>query len=79
MHYHRNAKTNISQRKAIKENRESARRLAEQYLVSHATTAKWKKVGHLEDKSHRPDIIHYAVSQEYWTLIKKSEKKLNCP
>lgn len=79
MHYHRNAKTNIEQRRAMNASALSARKLAKQYLVSHVTTAKWKKVGHLEDKSHRPDIIHYAVPQEYWELIKKVREKAKLP
>ena len=53
--------------------------MAKQYLTSHVTAAKWKKVGHLEDKSARPDIIHYAVPQEYWELIKKVREKAKLP
>lgn len=79
MHYHRNAKTSIEQRRAMKASALSSRKLAKQYLVSHVTAAKWKKVGHLEDKSHRPDIIHYAVPQEYWELIKHVREKAKLP
>ena len=79
MHYHRNAKTNIEQRKVIRTSKEAARTLAEQYLVSHVTAAKWKKVKHTEDKSHRPDTIHYAVPREYWELIKQVREKAKLP
>lgn len=79
MHYHRNAKTNICQRQAIQESQESARKLAEKYLVSPVTTAKWKKADHLEDKSHRPENIHYAVPQEFWKIIKQARVKTKLP
>lgn len=79
MHYHRNAKTNIGQRKALKESTETTRALAERYLISHVTVAKWKKVEHTADKSHRPDTIHYAVPQEYWALIKHVREKAKLP
>lgn len=79
MHYHRNAKTNILQRQAIKESPESSRNLGKIYKISNVTAAKWKKAVHLEDKSHRPDIIHYAVPEEYWPLIKKVRKTAKLP
>ena len=41
MQYHHNAKTNIEQRRAIKEARsKSNRELAKQYCVSHTTIGK---------------------------------------
>lgn len=79
MHYHRNAKTNICQRQAIKESRESARKLAKTYHVSPVTTAKWKKSDHIEDKSHRPENIHYAVQKEFWKIIKKARENTRLP
>jgi transposase-like protein len=41
--------------------------------------AKWKKVDHLEDKSHRPETVYYAVPQEYWGLIKKVRERAKLP
>jgi transposase-like protein len=79
MHYHRNAKTNVCQRQAIKESSESARKLAEIYHVSPVTTAKWRKADHIEDKSHRPENIHYAVPPEFWKIIKKTREKTKLP
>lgn len=79
MHYHRNAKTNVCQRQAIQESVESSRNLAETYHVSHVTAAKWKKSDHTEDKSHRPDLIHYAVPQEFWKLIRKVRENAKLP
>ena len=79
MHYHRNAKTNIEQRKAIKASHSAVRGLAEQFFISHVTAAKWKKAPHLEDKSHKPEIIHYAVPQEYLALVKKVREKAKLP
>ena len=79
MHYHRNAKTNIEQRKAIKMSDEKTRELAGRYCISHVTAAKWKKAEHTKDKSHRPDTIHYAIPKEYWLLIKKVREKTKLP
>lgn len=80
MHYHRNAKTNVNQRKAIKENRiDSARNLAKKYFISHVTCSKWKKADHLEDKSHTPLNIHYAVPKEFWKVVKLVRTKFKLP
>ncbi len=79
MHYHRNAKTNICQRQIIKESSESSHQLASIYKISNVTVAKWKKANHLEDKSHRPNIIHYVVPKEFWSLIKKVRKFSKLP
>jgi hypothetical protein len=57
MQYHRNAKINIEQGQIIKEGSESTRSLANRFLVSHVTVAKWRKAEHLEDKSSRPKTI----------------------
>ncbi len=74
MHYHRNAKTNINQRQAIKESQDSSRKLGKIYKISHVTVAKWKNSDHTEDKSHWPKLIHYAVPQEFWKIIKKARE-----
>jgi transposase-like protein len=79
MHYHRNAVTNINQRKSIQESSETTRDLAEKYGISHVTTAKWKKADHTKDKSHRPDMIHYSVPKEFWKLIKKVREDTKLP
>ena len=79
MHYHRNAKTNINQRQAIKESPLSSRKLAKTYCVSNVTTSKWKKVSHLEDKSHKPENIYYAVDKSFWQLIKKVRQSAKLP
>jgi transposase-like protein len=79
MHYHRNARTNIQQRSRIKESKEPSRKLAKTYGISHVTAAKWKKSRHLEDKSHCPDTIHYAVPKEFWVLVKKVREKTMLP
>lgn len=79
MHYHRNAKTNICQRQAMQESQDSSRKLGETYKISNVTAAKWKKSDHAEDKSHRPDIIHYAVQKEFWKIIKKARENAKLP
>jgi hypothetical protein len=79
MRYHRNAKTNVNQRSEIQKSIDSARELAKKYLAPHVTCNKWKKADHIEDKSHKPNVIHYAVPQEYWPLIKKVRKAAKLP
>lgn len=75
MQYHLNAKTNIEQRQIIKESSESTRNLANRFLVSHVTVAKWRKVEHLEDKSSRPNTIYYALSEAEQKIIRKVRKR----
>lgn len=79
MQYHRNAKTNVNQREAIQASGKSSRQLAETYQVSNVTTAKWKKAHHTEDKSHRPNTIHYAVPKPFWELIRKVREATKLP
>lgn len=79
MQYHRNAKTNVNQRQAIQESEESTRALGRTYRVSNVTAAKWKKADHTEDKSHRPDLIHYAVPQAFWELVRKVREAAKLP
>ncbi|MFH1822155.1 MAG: DDE-type integrase/transposase/recombinase [Patescibacteria group bacterium] len=79
MHYHRNAKTNENQRSAMQASKKSSRQLAEQYLVSHVTCAKWKKANNPTDGNHAPLTIHYAVPEEFWTVIKTVRQKFKLP
>jgi transposase-like protein len=79
MQYHRNAKTNVNQRAEMRVSSKSARQLAKQYLVSHVTCAKWKKADNTHDNSHAPHLIHYAVSREFWEVIKTVRKKFKLP
>jgi len=74
MQYHRNARTNVNQRQAIKTSSESTRVLGKTYKISNVTAAKWKNANHTEDKSHRPETIHYAVPKEFWELIRKTRE-----
>ena len=72
MHYHKNARTNFAQRKAIKENiRENNKELAAHYLVSPNTISKWKHSDRCQDHSSRPETIHYALSKDEARLIIK--------
>lgn len=77
MQYHHNAKTNIQQRKIIKETvgRFSCRDLAERFQTSPETIAKWRRVEHLEDKSSRPNRIYYALSEAEQKIIRKVRKR----
>jgi len=75
MQYHCKAKTNIEQRQIIKESSESTRDLANRFLVSYVTVAKWRKAEHLEDKSSRPNTIYYALSKAECRIIAKVRKR----
>ena len=77
MQYHYNAKTNIQQRKIIKETAQqlSCRDLASRFQVSPETIAKWRRVEHLEDKSSTPNKIYYALSETEQRIIKKVRKR----
>jgi len=75
MQYHRNAKTNLNQRVAMRESPDTSRALKEQYQVSHVTVSKWKKRDDPKDRSSRPEIIHYAVDKGLWRIVKAVRKK----
>jgi len=75
MHYHNNAKTNINQRKFIKESNLSCRILANQFKVSPETISKWKKVDHLEDKNpdQKESIMRWMnTNRNSWFIVGKS-------
>lgn len=57
----------------------SSRQLAEQYLVSHVTCAKWKKAKATSDGSHAPHTVHYAVPRAFWKIIKEVRQKFKLP
>ena len=72
MHYHKNARTNIVQTKAIKQNnRKNNKQLAAHYLVISNTISKQKNSDPIQDHSSRPDTIHYALTKDEQTLIIK--------
>ena len=68
--YHSNATTNIHIRSEIQKSMTSNFALSAQFNVSERTVYKWKHSDHLEDKSSRPDTIHYSLSDTEKQLIK---------
>ncbi|MCD6220079.1 hypothetical protein J7K43_06825 [Candidatus Calescamantes bacterium] len=70
-------KINIQQRRIIKEtaHKLSSRDLADRFQVSHVAIAKWRKIEHLEDKSSRPNTIHYTLSEDGQKIIRKVRKR----
>ena len=68
--YHSNATTNIHIRNEIQKSMLCNSKLSEQYNVSERTILKWKHRNHLEDKSSRPDTIHYSLTETEKCLIK---------
>lgn len=60
--YHANATTNVRLRNTINKSTLTNLQLSEQYGVSQNTISKWKNREKFEDKSSRPNTIHYALS-----------------
>jgi len=61
--YHANATTNVRLRNTINKSTLTNLQLSEQYGVSQNTVSKWKNREKFEDKSSRPNTIHYALSE----------------
>ena len=61
--YHANATTNVRLRNTINKSTLTNIQLSEQYGVSQNTISKWKNREMFEDKSSRPNTIHYALSE----------------
>jgi len=72
---HKNAKTNYSIRKEIKESNLSVSALAEKFNISWLTAKKWKERMSLEDKSSCPDKIRTTLSEKEEDLILFERKK----
>lgn len=60
--YHSNAVTNLHIRNEINGNKRKNSEIAKKFNISEATVSKWKNRENLEDKSSRPDKIHYTFS-----------------
>lgn len=60
--YHSNAVTNVRLRCEINNSKLSNKELTHKYGVSDKTINKWKNRDVFEDKSSRPNIIKYALS-----------------
>jgi transposase-like protein len=60
--YHANATTNVRLRNTINKSTLTNLQLSEHYGVSQNTISKWKNREKFEDKSSRPNTIHYALS-----------------
>lgn len=61
--YHSNATTNIRLRKEINKSSKANVVLASEYGVSEKTVNKWKQRYCFNDKSSRPQTIHYSLSE----------------
>ena len=62
--YHANATTNVRLRNTINKSTLTNLQLSEQYGVSQNTISKWKNRENFEDKSSRPNTIHYALTRK---------------
>ena len=68
--YHSNAKTNQHVREIIQKSDLTNVELAKKYNVNIKTISKWKEREFVEDKSSRPNKIHYALSSLDKELIR---------
>ena len=68
--YHSNARTNQHVRGIIQESELTNIELADKYNVNVKTIAKWKDREFIEDKSSKPDKIHYALTPLEKELIR---------
>lgn len=66
--YHSNATTNIRLRSEINKSNLPNNILAENFGVSKNTICKWKNRDSLADKSSRPSVIHYSLSDLEMTI-----------
>ena len=70
MTYHANARTNVQQRKRVRQSREPYRLQAKQLGISVATVAKWKRRGYPRDRTSRPHHVHKALPPEAAPLLR---------
>ena len=68
--YHSNARTNQHVREIIQKSDLTNVELAKRYNVNVKTISKWKEREFIEDKSSRPDKIHYALTSLEKELIR---------
>jgi transposase-like protein len=61
--YHANATTNVRLRNEISSSDLTNLQLSRKHGVSKNTIIKWRKRGAFEDKTSKPHIIHYALSE----------------
>jgi len=69
--YHANAVTNIHLRSDIHGSNLKNFEIAEKFNISEATVSKWKNRENFEDKSSKPQKIHYAFSELQKAVIKQ--------
>lgn len=72
---HKNARTTLSIRREIQENKESINSLAKKLGLSWKTVAKWKKRKTIEDLSSKPKRLRTTLSQYEEDLIVFERKK----
>ncbi len=60
--YHSNARTYRHVREIIQESDLANVELANMYRINIQTVSKWRNRDYQEDKSSRPNTIHYALS-----------------
>lgn len=66
---HKNAKTTLAIRKAIKDSKESIYALAKKFNLSWKTVKRWKNADSLEDKSSCPKKLNTTLTKDQEELI----------
>lgn len=69
-HYHSNARTNSHMRQSIQKSTLSNQELARRFEVSEQTISKWRNRTETDDRSSRPETIHYALSSVEKELVR---------
>ncbi len=77
--YHSNATTNQHQRKIIQQSSCSNTELAERFGINVKTVAKHKARDCTKDKSSRPKVIHYSLSDIQKEVIRVVRTLTWCP
>ena len=76
---HKRARTTPAIREELRQSTLSERTLAQQYNISRETVRKWKNRDSVEDRSHRPHVLHATLSSSEEAVVVELRKTLFLP
>ena len=76
---HKRARTTPAIREELRQSNLSERNLAQQYNISRETVRKWKHRDSVEDRSHRPHVLHATLSSAEEAIVVELRKTLLLP
>jgi len=76
---HKRARTTPAIREELRQSTLSERTLAQQYNISRETVRKWKNRDSVEDRSHRPHVLHATLSSSEEAVVVELRKTLLLP